>query len=352
MTGPTVLRHEPGLDLLRAGAALWILLWHAIFFVWHLRVDWKMALYAPSLGVDAFLVLAGFLLGRELLAGASAGEAIARRLWRVLPLYGLFLAINVALAGGMAPGDALAHALLVHTLVDPAGPVMPESYVLATWAWFVLPAATLLGFIARGPSAAVRAAWLAVAWIALGILVRVAWVLVLDPSWDEGTKKLVLPRLDAGAYGLLLAALLQAKPRWLAARAACCVVGLALVAAAAALHAARDIDHDVAARTLGFVLSGAGFALCLPALLGWRDARGALARGAAAIARWSFPLYLVHFLPMRLLPADWHRAVDWPAGLLQIAGYAALCIVSAAALHRLLERPWVRLRRPAAADRA
>src|SRR5512147_1866025 len=114
MTGPAALRHEPGLDLLRAGAALWILLWHAIFFVWHLRDDWKMALYAPSLGVDAFLVLGGFLLGRELLAGGGAREAIWRRLWRVLPLYGLFLATNIALAGGLPAGEALAHALLLH----------------------------------------------------------------------------------------------------------------------------------------------------------------------------------------------------------------------------------------------
>ena len=350
MTVPALHRHEPGLDLLRAGAALWILLWHAIFFVWHLRADWKLGLYAPSLGVDAFLVLGGFLVGRELLAGGSARAAIARRLWRVLPLYWIFLAVNIALAGGMASDDVLAHALLVHTLVDPAGPVMPESYVLATWAWFVGPAALLLAVVARGPSAASRTAWLAVAWIAAGILLRIAWVLSQDPSWDEGTKKLVLPRLDAGAWGLLLAALLQARPRWFAARAACCVAGLALLAAATALHATRDIDHDVAARTIGFTLSGAGVALCLPALLGWRVSPGAFARGTAALARWSFLLYLVHFLPMRMLPADWPRAADWPAGLLQVAGYAALCILSAAALHRLLERPWARLR--PARDRA
>jgi peptidoglycan/LPS O-acetylase OafA/YrhL len=350
MISPAVRRHEPGLDLLRAGAALWILLWHAIFFVWHLRADWKMGLYAPSLGVDAFLVLGGFLVGRELLAGVGARAAIARRLWRVLPLYWLFLAINIALAGGMAPGEIIAHALLVHTLGDPAGPVMPESYVLATWAWFVLPAAVLLPIGARGPTAAARAAWLALAWIALGILVRCAWVLAQDPSWDEGTKKLVLPRLDAGAYGLLLAALLRARPRWFAVRSAGLGAGLALVAAATALHASRDVDHDLAARTVGFVLSGAGIALCVPALLGWRAPGGALGRGAAALARWSFLLYLVHFLPMRLLPADWPRAADWPAGLLHIAGYAALCILSAAALHRLMERPWVRLR--PAPDRA
>lgn len=339
-------RHEPGLDLLRAGAALWILLTHAVFFAWMLHDDWKMALYAPSLGVDAFLVLSGFLLGRAVLAGGAPGALLARRLWRLLPLYWLFLALNVVLAGGMAPGEIALHALLLHTLADPAGPVMPESYVLADVVWFALLAAPIAARVARGPAAGARLAALAAAWIVLGCALRLGWVLAVDPSWDEGTKKLLLTRLDGAAYGLLLAGLLHARPDWFAARRAWFVAGAALLAAATILHAGTDVDHDLAARTLGFSLSGAGFALWLPALLDWRTADGALARGAGALARWSFLLYLAHFLPMRLLPDGWSQAGDWPTALLHVAGYAALCILSAAALHRLVERPWRRLGPP------
>jgi peptidoglycan/LPS O-acetylase OafA/YrhL len=336
----TTTRHEPGLDLLRAGAALWILLLHAVFFAWILRSDWKLALYAPSLGVDAFLVLSGFLLGRALLAGAGAGALLARRLWRLLPLYWLFLALSIALAGGMAPGEVVLHALLLHTLADPAGPVMPESYVLADVAWFALLVAPLAARVARGERAGLRLALLALAWIVAGNLLRVAWVLSVDPSWDEGTKKLLLTRLDACAYGLLVAGVLHARSAGPAARRAGFAGGCALLAAAVALHAGSDIDHDLAARTLAFTLSGAGFALWLPALLGWGASRGAPMRGAAALARWSYPLYLVHLVPMRLLPEGWRHAGDWPTALLQIAAYAALCILSAAALYRLLRRPW------------
>lgn len=336
-------RHEPGLDLLRAGAALWILLTHAVFFAWALHDDWKMVLYAPSLAVDAFLVLSGFLLGRAMLAGATPGALLVRRCWRLLPVYWLFLGINIALAGGMPAAEVIRHALLLHTLADPAGPVMPESYVLADVAWFTLLAAPLAAWVVRGPAAGARLAALALAWAVLGAALRLGWVLAMDPSWDEGTKKLLLTRLDGAAYGLLIAALLHARPAWFAARRALFAAGTLLVVAAAALHAGRDVDHDLAARTLGFVLSGLGFALWLPALLDWRATDTALARGAAAVARWSFMLYLVHFLPMRLLPDGWRQAADWPTALLHIGGYAALCILSAAALHRLVERPWRRL---------
>jgi peptidoglycan/LPS O-acetylase OafA/YrhL len=338
-----------GLDLLRAGAALMVLLAHSVFFVWTLREDWRIPLYLASLAIDGFFVLTGFLLGRALLVrGEAAGAWWRQRLARIVPLYLLFVAINAVLAarGGADWPDWFAHALFVQNLGSSTGAFMPESWNLSVWFWFLALATPALALFARGPRAPQRAAALALGLIACGIAVRVAWVLVFDPSWDEGTKKLVLTRLDACAYGLLVAAGLAARPRWFAASGAWALAGLALLAGSIALHAAGDIDHGFAERAGGFVLSGLGWALCLPWLLARRPAPSAATRGIGALARWSYLMYLVHFVLIRLVEPHWVRAGDWTSGALHIAGYVAATILSAAALHRLLERP-LRALRPA-----
>ncbi len=341
-----------GLDLLRAGAALVVLLAHSVFFVWTLHDEWRVPLYLASLAIDAFFVLTGFLLGRALLVqGQPAGSFWRDRMLRIVPLYALFLAINAALAlrgGGDWPG-LLAHALFVHNLASPTGPFMPESWNLSVWFWFLALATPALALFARGPRAASHAAAIALGLVACGIALRVGWVLVLDPSWDEGTKKLVLTRLDACAYGLLVAALLAARPRWFGAHGRWALVGLAMVGGSIAFHATGDIDTNFARRTWGFVLTGIGWSLCLPWLLSLRPAASPATRAVAALARWSYLMYLVHFVLIRLIEPQWVRASDWTSGALHIAGYVAATLVSAGLLYRLLEVP-LRALRPA--DRA
>jgi peptidoglycan/LPS O-acetylase OafA/YrhL len=338
-----------GLDLLRAAAALAVLLAHSVFFVWTLREDWRIPLYVASLAIDAFFVLSGFLLGHALLARREpAGHWWRMRMLRIVPLYLVFVAVNAALAarGGAGWPDALAHVLFVQNLAAPTGAFMPESWNLSVWFWFLALASPALALFARGPRAPVHAAALALGLIACGIAVRVTWVLVFDPSWDEGTKKLVLTRLDACAYGLLAAAGLAARPREFANRGVAALAGLALVAGSIALHATGDIDHGFTQRVAGFVMTGVGWALCLPWLLALRAAPSAATRAVTALARWSYLMYLVHFVLIRLIEPHWVRAGDWTSGALHIAGYVAATILSAAALYRLLERP-LRALRPA-----
>ena len=87
----------PGLDLLRAAAIAWVMVYHAALFGlapldwWIVRFGW--------MGVDLFFVLSGFLIAGQLLRPYAQGlrpdfrRFFVRRLLRTLPAYWVVLAV-------------------------------------------------------------------------------------------------------------------------------------------------------------------------------------------------------------------------------------------------------------------
>lgn len=333
-----------GLDLLRALAALGVLCAHSVYFVWPLAPDWSLLLYLASASIDAFFVLAGFLLGRAWLAEpgiAGAGALFLRRLRRVLPLYLLFVGVNVALA---ARGDGTwsvpwAHLGFVQNLDATHGRFMPEAWNLAVWFWFVALACAAFAVIGRGPQAPSRLRALALSLIVVGVAVRLGWVLAFDPAWDDGVKKVVLTRLDACAWGLLAAATWTHTAPGPGRARGFALAGLVALALSVLAYRAAPIDTGLVPRVLPFVATGAGFALLLPWLLRLAPARSAGSRAITTLAQASFVLYLVHFPLMRLVEHVHVHATDWARGLLHVVIYLASALLSAVALHRFVERP-------------
>lgn len=111
----------PGLDLMRAIAILWVMLFHFRFMVtlphilyWPSRYGW--------MGVDLFFVLSGYLIGSQLMrpylrgAAPSLGGFYFRRAFRILPAYLSVLALYFATPGFReAPGLSPAWQFLTFT---------------------------------------------------------------------------------------------------------------------------------------------------------------------------------------------------------------------------------------------
>src|SRR3982074_225982 len=93
-------RRSGGLDTLRGGAVLAVLAWHCLNNTSVLRTPALSYLQEFSshffFGVDLFFVLSGFLIGGALMASRDAKDYFsryaARRIGRIFPLYGVWLA--------------------------------------------------------------------------------------------------------------------------------------------------------------------------------------------------------------------------------------------------------------------
>src|SRR6185503_14173391 len=89
----------PGLDLLRAIAIGWVMLYHASLYGLAPSGNWPVDF--GWMGVDLFFVLSGFLIASQLLRPWARGDRpdyrrfVARRLFRTIPAYSVVLAIYV-----------------------------------------------------------------------------------------------------------------------------------------------------------------------------------------------------------------------------------------------------------------
>lgn len=362
-----------GLDLLRAAAILMVICAHG-FVVLYSHFGDVLGVFGHGgfYGVELFFVLSGFLIGQILIrTGADLSRAgnvaffYVRRWFRTLPLFFLFLIVNIISeryfrAHAVNFREALTHGVFLANWSGFHMTFFPESWSLAIEEWFYLlfPAALWLGlrFTRRFAVVFLVAAFSFLAFSTIARLIAAA-----NPAntWELEIRMVVIYRFDALMIGMLGAWLsIQFPKSWLRSAFLCALSGLILLLAMYATlwkiengHLAFG-DDNYFARTVRFTLVSLGFAFLLPAASGWRLARENFASAAVRkIALWSYSLYLVH-LPVFLLVNRAGLGPDQPMPLgkalfsfaLQIGG----AILLSALLYRFFEAPCTRLREKAA----
>jgi peptidoglycan/LPS O-acetylase OafA/YrhL len=351
----------PGLDLLRALAIAWVMLFHSFLvgglgpdFAWLQRYGW--------MGVDIFFVLSGYLIGRQVLAPLARGERLdfgrfyARRAYRILPAFAVVLAIYLLWpagreAEGLAPWWQFATFTLNFTIDYQVNQAFSHAWSLCVEEHFYLLFPALAWALAvRWPSAR-RVAALVTLLVIGGVLLRAAiwWHFAetgIERNWF--VEEIYYPtyaRLDGLLAGVVLALIATYRPAWWAGMAkradAMALAGLAGLALALWLFRERT---GVLGNTLGWpVLSAALAALVASAATG-RGVLGTLRLpGAAWIATISYSLYLSHKLVFQAVSANFDAQLDG-AGLLAFFAYAAATVAAGALLHYAVERPFLRLR--------
>lgn len=362
-----------GLDLLRAAAILMVICAHAFVVLYpHFGDALAVLGHGGFYGVELFFVLSGFLIGQILIrTGSDLGQAgnvaffYVRRWFRTLPLFFLFLIVNITLerffrAHPVGFSEALSHGFFVRNLTAFHMTFFPESWSLAIEEWFYLlfPAALWLGLKL---TKRFNAVFLAAAFTFLAFSTIARMVTASDPSatWSEGLRMVVIYRFDALMIGMIGAWLsIRYRERWRRSAFLCALAGIALlVAMYATLWKIENGqlafgDDNYFARTFRFTLVSIGFALLLPWASEWKLAGENFGSTAVRkIALWSYGLYLVH-LPVFLLVSRAGFGADAPMPLakallsfaLQIGG----AILLSAFLYRFFEAPCTRLREKAA----
>ncbi|MDE2308567.1 MAG: acyltransferase [Xanthomonadaceae bacterium] len=350
----------PGLDLLRAIAIVWVMLFHSFIvgglgprFEWLSRYGW--------MGVDIFFVLSGFLIGAQVLRPLQRGEPLSfggfyrRRAWRILPAFAVVLAIYTLLppvreAPGLQPWWQFAT-FTMNLLVDyPRNQAFSHAWSLCVEEHFYLVFPLLAWWLTRRASTAKFASVCAGVAI-LGIALRTSiwlhdtaiepprnWFIedLYDPTWT---------RLDGLLMGIMLAVLQAFRPAaWARLQRHANVILLAGIAVTGLSFWLFRERTGLLANAIGWPVLSFGFGLLVFA---GADRQSLIGRrrvpGAAWIAAISYSLYLSHKLAFHFVEAKL-GASSQGHGLPVFAAYALAVLLLGAALHYLVERPFLRLR--------
>jgi peptidoglycan/LPS O-acetylase OafA/YrhL len=287
-------------------------------------------------GVELFFALSGFLIGGILIdlppTRANLRIFLVRRWLRTLPVYYLVLLVYLAFPRVFhqaPPEEAWRYFLFLQNLTS-APKFFGVSWSLAIEEWFYVLLPVLLYLRVRYLHAVLLL-------IAAGVLARALLPVDMRAS--------VLGRLDAIAYGCLIAWLMRSAWRETLARnaASCAFVGAAGMAGVFALLVVL-VDRGAFSRHFGlvvFTLMPLCAAMTVPYFAGLQIRSAAVVRVAAFGAAVSYPIYLWHNELVYVLQ---RTAVHPGTGWLHVAAVFVVATAVAHVTHILVERPFMRMR--------
>jgi peptidoglycan/LPS O-acetylase OafA/YrhL len=357
------MKRLPGLDLLRALAIAWVMLYHlesyGLRFPGIVRHGW--------MGVDLFFVLSGYLIGWQLLKPYASGgqpdwrQFVLRRACRVLPAYWAVLALSFAVPAvreseGSAP---LWQFLTFTTNLFPDyfhHRAFSHAWSLCVEEHFYLLLPPIAWLVAKWPGRT-KVMILGIVMLAGGMLLRGwLWQHQVAPyrNISSGEHSFLLRyveviynptynRLDGLLAGVMLAATQAFVPHWWSramewGRPAF-ILGLAGLVASTCIEPTGYLGAVIV-----FPLVAASFACLVVAALSRRTWLGRFpVPGARHIAAISFSLYLTHKQVYFLVHEYAGSMLDEP-GFLAFCAYNAAALAVAALLYATVERAGLRLR--------
>jgi peptidoglycan/LPS O-acetylase OafA/YrhL len=363
MSTSPVIGRLPGLDLLRAFAIVWVMLFHT-YLIGGLGPDWGWLERFGWMGVDLFFALSGFLIGRQVLAPLARGERLdfgdfyLRRALRILPALWVVLALYLAFPvlrerPGLEPWWKFVT-FLFNVTVDYRNPAFSQFWSLCVEEHFYLLFPTLAVLLV--PRLRTRG------FLILCVMMVVAGVFLRGGIWiaDAKAQQLGAPtrnwfiediyyptwnRLDGLLAGVMLAAWQVFRPdtwqRWQRRANAVLIVGIGLVGLAMWLFRERA---GLTGNAVGWPVLSAGMALLVFAGAGRNSLIGRwYVPGAGWLALTSYSLYLIHKMAYGLVDRWLGSALEGQV-VLTIMAYAVATLLAGAVLHYAVERPGLRLR--------
>jgi peptidoglycan/LPS O-acetylase OafA/YrhL len=350
----------PGLDLLRAIAIVWVMLFHSFLvgglgdnFAWLSRYGW--------MGVDIFFVLSGFLIGVQLLRQLQRNEPLrlgtfyARRAWRILPAFAVVLTVYACFpAWREEPGLQSWWQFATFTmnlLVDYThNQAFSHAWSLCVEEHFYLVFPLLAWWLSRNRSSANFIA-VCVLLVVAGVALRSAvWLhdAQLDSSRNWFIEDIYYPtwmRLDGLLIGVMLATLRVYRPHvwsyWQRHANSLLLAGCAVIACAFWLFRERT---GLLGNSIGWPVLSLGFGLLVFSAADHHSVIGGRRIPAAGwIATISYSLYLSHKLAMHAVQGWLATFPSLPAGVIFFF-YAAVIVLVGATLHYAVERPCLRWR--------
>jgi len=344
-----------GLDLFRALAILLVVLSHGKFLLNGTVLE--NFPYVKMLdGVDLFFVLSGFLIGGILLKSSSEGlnwQGVShfwkRRWLRTLPNYYLILLLNfIFISCGIISGDLTVFGwkffVFLQNFTKPLIGFFWESWSLAVEEWFYIFIPVMLWGLLK----VFRLKW---AYL-ISTLLMIAVPLIyraysfdpkLDDFWfDVQVRKIVVFRLDAIAFGLLLAWIYSFhKSLWDKWKNVTLVLGVGIILFLLNYSASNTTFYR---QVFYFSITPLAIALVLPWFEGVTSSWKRLVDAVTHISKISYSMYLIN-LALVAQVIGLNFPVEGNAdGIVKYLGYWAIVIAVSSALYYFVERPILRWR--------
>ena len=313
-------------------------------------------------GVELFFVLSGFLIGRLLLGIIAEppslrawGVFMARRWMRTLPVYLLWIAVLAVIWPPRPWDQVLRYATLTQNLAWP----MPSGWFGVSWSltveeWFYLLYSALL--LSAAALLGRRAGFWAATAVFLVVPAILRWRMPESADFGEVLSKVAVLRLDAIAFGVVLAWMQEKWGFAFRHPAPMLAAGALLILGIWSGWFDRHLPVDPhLRRTFLFDVGSAGFALCLPAAAALRRLPRWPAAIITTISTQSYSIYIVHLSVLEIVGAyrDRWRAPVWVAvglslGLIWALSWASWRWIEAPILARRPKQTSARARQPEA----
>jgi peptidoglycan/LPS O-acetylase OafA/YrhL len=359
------MSRAPGLDLLRAVAIIWVMLYHLDGS--RLPAALPDFVHYGWMGVDLFFVLSGYLIGWQLLKPYTCGQQplwgqfVLRRAFRVLPAYLAVLALYFTVpAVRESEGIQPLWRFLAFTLnIFPDwsdNTAYSHAWSLCVEEHFYLLPPPVVWLLARKPGIG-KVTFVAVGVLAGGMFLRGwRWQHEVAPylhaasgepnfflRYIEVIYNPTYNRLDGLLAGVMLAMVKAFRPGWWAR--AMRFGPLFLVLGLAGVFASMRVDpasHLGAVVVLPLLSASLAFVV-LAALSPGVGLHRFSVPGARQIATISFSVYLTHKQVYVWVYHAFGSALE-DSNLLAFCVYNASAIAVAALLYMAVERPGLRLR--------
>jgi peptidoglycan/LPS O-acetylase OafA/YrhL len=347
-----------GPDLIRALAIVLVLASHTLPGGTEYPILGVARYYLGFLGVEIFFVLSGFLIGGILLdelysdrlAEISGILSFWKRRWfRTLPNYYLFLLIAIfldRLSLGKFP-DAGRYFWFGQALYYPTPTFFTLAWSLSIEEWFYLlfPLALFVfAKLLKSPPAAVLS--VIVIFIVTPVILR--FFLPATANWTMGVKAVTLPRLDAIAYGVVLAFTKRVHPGIWRVLTKFSPVGMIAVLGLFGhfCHFGYVTSDSIFYRVFYFCIVSSCLALAFPRILDLTEPAGRWKVIFKKLSLWSYSIYLSQTPVIGIVDlALKHLGVGYfQAHIDRCILTWLLCIPLSALVYRVFEKPLMDLR--------
>ena len=346
-----------GYDIIRAAAILLVMVGHVLGFVYSGEYSFFLSFLSGFLGVELFFVLSGVLIGKLLIDVFNSENIrqklkkfIVRRWLRTLPLYFVMLFVywfaNYYLYSDNNQDVALwKYVFFIQNFFKVQPTFFGISWSLSIEEWFYVLFPFVL-FLIKKINTTISTKKL----FGIGISVFLIYFLVMrflafpnsNFTFYEGVRKVAFFRLDAIAFGILMAfgfeyfkEIISSKKYQLLA------IGILILIFNQYFIFKNNYSNLYYFNTIYYSVLGLGIALIFPFFKEIKTQNSLLIKPITFISKISYSLYLVHWLVYKFLDLIYFNAIS---GSIKFILFFILSFVVAIFTYQFIEKPMMKFR--------